>query len=78
MTKSEFRKSKEYKELFNRIKDYPIGFEFTLNYLTIPKAKSNALNIITNDCIKCGILKSISIGLDIHGNFVEETYKRVG
>lgn len=77
MTKSEFRKSKEYKEAIEKIKSYPIGFTFTLKYGEISKKKGNALNIITRDCIDTGILESISIGLDVQGNFVEEKYKRI-
>lgn len=77
MTKTVFRKSKEYTECMEKIKNYPKGFTFSLKYREIPKAKGNALKILTQDCIDAGILDSISIGLDIHGNFVEETYKRL-
>lgn len=77
MTKAEFRKSKEYKESMEKIKKYPKGFTFSLKYGEIPKAKGNALRILTEDCIKNGILESISIGLNIHGEFVEEEYKRL-
>lgn len=75
MSKSEFRKSKEYQEALDKIKGYPVGFTFTLNYSEIPIKKGNALKIVTSDCIEMGILESISIGLDIQGNFVEEEYK---
>ena len=77
MTKQELRKTKDYKEAVEKIKTYRKGFEFTLNYASIPKAKGNALKIITKDCIDAGIIESISIGLDIEGNFVEETYRRL-
>lgn len=77
MTKAEFRKSKEYAESMEKIKNYPKGFKFSLKYGEIPKAKGNALRILTEDAIKNGILESISIGLNIHGEFVEEEYRRL-
>lgn len=77
MTKAEFLKSKEYVELVDKIKSYPKGFTFSLKYEQIPKAKGNALRIVTEDCINQGILESISIGLNIHGEFVEEEYRRL-
>lgn len=77
MTKQELRETKEYKEVVNKIKGYSVGFEFTLNYAAIPKAKGNALRIITKDLIDAGILESISIGEDLQGNFCDETYRRL-
>lgn len=77
MTKQELRETKDYKEAVEKIKAYRKGFEFTLNYASIPKAKGKALKIITKDCIDAGIIESISIGLDIEGNFVDETYRRL-
>lgn len=77
MSKSEFKESKEYKEMIEKIKSYPIGFTFTLKYGEIPEKKGNALKVVTRNCIDMGILESISIGLDIQGNFVEEQYKRI-
>lgn len=76
MTKAEFKESKEYREMIDKIKGYPEGFKFTLKYAEIPKAKANALEIVTQDCIDMGILESIAIDLDIQGNFVAETYRR--
>lgn len=78
MTKQELRETKDYKEAVEKIKGYSIGFEFTLNYASIPKAKGNALKIITRDCIDAGILESIAIGIDLEGNFCDETYRRIG
>ena len=77
MTKAEFLKSKEYTECMEKIKNYPKGFTFSLKYGQIPKAKGNALRIITEDCIKQGILETVSFGLNIHGECVEEEYKRL-
>ena len=78
MTKQEFKASKEYQEMIEKIKSYSIGFEFNLNYSKIPKPKCNALEIVTRDCIKMGILESIQMGLDIEGNIVDETFRRIG
>lgn len=77
MTKQELRETKDYKEAIEKIKNYKIGFKFTMNYTEIPKAKGNALKIILNDCVKMGILESVSFGLDIEGNVVEEEFKRI-
>lgn len=77
MTLQELRQTEEYKKAVDKIKGYRKGFEFTLNYGKIPKAKGNALKIITRDCIENGILESISFGLDLQGNFVDETYRRL-
>lgn len=77
MTKSEFRQSSEYKEMMDKIKGYPKGFTFTLHYGEIPKAKGNALRILTEDAIKEGILESIAIGLTLQGEPVDETYRRL-
>lgn len=77
MTELEFKQSKEYNDAIEKIKNYPIDFTFILKYSEIPDEKANALKIITRDCIAMGILESVSIGLDIQGEFVEEKYKRV-
>ena len=77
MTKAEFRESKEYADAMQKIKNYPKGFTFSLKYGEIPKAKGNALKVLTKDAIDNGLLESISIGLDIHGEFVEEEYRRL-
>lgn len=77
MTKSEFIQSKEYAEMMNKIRNYTKGFEFMLKYGDIPKAKGNALRIVTEDSIKEGILESIAIGLTLQGEPVEETYRRL-
>lgn len=77
MTKAECRQSKDYADAVEKIRNYSKGFEFTLHYADIPKAKANALKLIADDCIKMKILESIEIGLDIEGNFVQETYRRL-
>lgn len=75
MTITEFRESDEYAKMLKKVKGYPKGFEFTLSYqISAPKRKG--LQIFANDCITMGLLESISFGLDIHGNCVEEKFRR--
>ena len=77
MTVQEFRETDGYKEAFDKIKGYPRGFKFTLDYTKIPKAKGNALKIITRDCIKEKIIESVAIGLSLEGKQTEETFRRL-
>ena len=77
MNIQEMRQTKDYREAVEKIKAYPIGFEFALNYSKIPNEKGNALKVITNDCIKMGIIESISFGLDLCGNCTDETFRRI-
>jgi len=77
MNKTELRQTADYKMAVDKIRGYKKGFAFTIKYSEIPVAKGNALKIIIHDCIEDGLLESIAIGLDIHGNFVEETYRRL-
>lgn len=77
MNRMEFKKSKEYREMMDKIRSYRKGFEFTLKYGEIPKAKGNALRVVTEDSIKEGVLESIAIGLTLQGEPVEETYRRL-
>lgn len=77
MTVQEFRETDGYKEAFDKIKGYPRGFKFTLDYTKIPKAKGNALKIITRDCIKEKIIESVAIGLSLEGEQTEETFRRL-
>ena len=77
MTIQELRESNDYKQAVEKIRNYRKGFTFTINVSNIPQAKANALAIVLHDCCKAGLLKSTSIGLDIHGERVEETFKRI-
>lgn len=77
MTIQEFRQSKDYAEAMNKIKNYSKGFIFTLNYAEIPKEKANALRIIMQDCIKDGIVESVSFGLALNGEQTSETFKKL-
>lgn len=76
MTIAEFRKSKDYADMIAKIKGYRSGFQFTLDFVNIPKAKARALEVVTEDCKKMGILESVSFGLNLNGDVTEETFKR--
>lgn len=77
MTIKEFKNSKEYADMVEKIKSYSVGFVFTIPYYKMTQKQINGMNIVTLDCIKSGILESLSIGLDIHGNPTEEKFKRI-
>ena len=82
MTKDE---EKEIEKAINKIKDYKKGFEFTINYSSIPtKAKENGLKYVLNKAVKMGLIECIGTGYtfeDITGEsgrpFNEETYRRI-
>ena len=54
MTVEQLRKSEEYFKAIGKIRKYPKGFQFTLFYSGIPRARANALEILMHDCIKMG------------------------
>lgn len=77
MTAQELRNHPEYELCFKKIKAYPKGFTFTLNYSQIPRGKANGLKIIMADAIEQGYLESIAIGLALDGTFTDETYRKL-
>ena len=77
MTVEEVRNHKEYFLVMEKIRSYPKGFEFTLNYARIPTPKCNALKIIMEDAIQNGLLESVALGVSIEGKFVDETFRRI-
>lgn len=77
MTITEVRQSKEYTKCVNKIKKYKKGFQFTLYAERIPRPQWNALMIVLDDCIKDGLLESVSFGFDLDMNVTEKTYKRI-
>ncbi len=77
MTITEVRNHPEYTLCFDKIKSYPTGFEFTLDYEQIPRAKGNALKIIMQDAIDKGYLESTAIHLAITGEMTAETFRKI-
>lgn len=77
MTVAEVRNHEEYAQAMEKIKRYPSGFEFTLNYARIPTPQANALKIVMKDAIQNGLLESVALGLSVEGKFVDETFRRI-
>lgn len=75
MTVEQLRKSEEYFKTIDKIRRYPKGFRFTLYYSSIPRA--NALEILMHDCIKMGLVESVSIGIALPGIKADETFRRL-
>ena len=77
MTVQEVRNHPEYAVCFEKIKSYPKGFEFTLYWSQIPRAKANALKIVMSDAVKQGYLEPIEFGLALDGTETSATYKKL-
>ena len=77
MTIQELRNHKEYAICFKKIKAYPQGFEFTLNWDQIPRAKANALKIIMSDAIEQGYLEPTATTLALDGTATADTYRKL-
>lgn len=77
MTKAEFRKTKEYADAVNKIRNQRVGFKFTIPYHKMSKGLKNAMDVVTSDCVREGIIESISIGVNLAGEWTEETFKRI-
>ena len=54
---------RELDKCVDKIRRYPKGFEFTINYSAMPKAKYNAMRIVLDDAKRLGLIKSVAIGL---------------
>lgn len=75
----------EVMKAINKIKGYPKGFEFTINYSSIPtKAKENGMRYILRKAKEMGLIECIGTGLslaDITGESGrinnEETFRRI-
>lgn len=77
MNKKEFRNHETYKECVNRIKAYKSGFTFTIPYYKMTTGQKNGMLIVIRDCMKNGLIQSVSFSLDLQGNTTEETFKRL-
>lgn len=77
MTRDELRKEHGYIEAYNKIKNYPQGFRFTIYYSEIPEAKCRALEIILDDCEKEGLIESVAIGIGLDLERKDETFVRL-
>ena len=77
MTRKEFLESKEYKDMMNKIKGYSKGFTFTIPFYKMTQRQKNGMNIVLKNARKEGLIESLSIGLSIDGNVVEEEYRRL-
>jgi hypothetical protein len=77
MTINELRQTKDYAECINKIRAYKPGFEFTIKYYQIPKAKANALKIVLQDACEQGLLESIAICLSLSMEQTEETFRKL-
>lgn len=75
----------ELMRLVDRIRNYKHGFEFTVNYASVPtKAQLNGLNWVLNKAKEIGLITSIAIGHtleDLRGESglfcSEETFRRL-
>ena len=77
MTVSELRKDKEYKLCFEKIKSYPKGFIFTLEWTKIPKPQANALKIVMQDATERGLLDVTEFLLALDGTETGRVYQKL-
>ena len=77
MTPNEAREHKDFKSAKEKVRSYPKDFRFTLDYSKIPTPQAKALMLLTQDCIKEGLLESVAMDLSLTGEIVAETFKRL-
>lgn len=77
MTAEEFRKSSEYEKCKEIIKGYAVGKRFTIHFAKMSEAQKRAMDILTKDCMKEGIIDVIHIDIDLGMNITEEEYERI-
>ncbi len=77
MNSTEFKESNEYKNAVKKICSYSKGFVFTIPYHKMTQGQKKAMDIITSECINRKIIDSHSIGLNVTGQIVEESFIRL-
>ena len=77
MTRDELRKESGYIEAHQKIENYPKGFKFTINYNEMPAPKRRAMEYLLSDCEKEGLIESISIGVALNSERVDETFVKL-
>lgn len=75
---------RELDKCVEKIRKFPKGTEFTINYSAMPKAKYNAMSIVLDEAKQLGLIDSVEIGLSFesmrgetncYAN--EETFRRI-
>lgn len=66
----------EYKKCMDKIEGYRPGFEFTMDWTQIPRAKGNALRIILLDAVRAGYLDVVALYPGLDGEVERATYRR--
>ena len=77
MTREELRREPGYIEAHKKIENYKKGFEFTVYYNEMPAPKRKAMEYLLSDCEKEGLIESISIGVALNGERVDETFVKL-
>lgn len=75
---------RELDKCVDKIRNYPKGFEFTINYSVMPRAKYNAMKIVLDEAKQLGLIDSVAFGLSFESMLGEtncyeneETFRRV-
>lgn len=75
---------RELDKCVDKIRRFPKGFEFTINYSAMSKAKYNAMRIVLDKAMKLDLITSVAIGLSFESMLGEtncyaneETFRRI-
>lgn len=77
MTTTELRQSKEYRICMDKIRSYKTGFEFTIPFDRMSAGQANAMHRILRDAYDEGLIESVSFVLNLEGECIEETWRRL-